>query len=152
MNSVFSTGLGEVADLAKSALERVFPDPAQRASAELAVMQVKDAADARILAGELQMAQMQADINKTEATSSSVFVAGWRPFAGWVCGVGLGYVTLIDPMGRFIAQVMFGYTGAFPVIDTTITMQALFGMLGLAAARSYDKKQGTETKDVAPSK
>jgi len=51
-------------------------------------------------------------------------------------------VAIFEPIGRFIAAVGFGYEGEFPVIDTTITMQILFGILGLGAMRSYDKKVG----------
>ena len=44
---------------------------------------------------------------------------------------------------RFFASVIYGYIGGFPLIDTTLTMQILFGILGLGAMRSYDKKNGT---------
>jgi len=85
----------------------------------------------------------QIAVNTEEAKSSSLFVSGWRPFVGWVCGASLAYVSILDPMVRFVAKVIFGYGGTFPVIDTTITMQVLFGMLGIGAMRSFDKKQGT---------
>jgi hypothetical protein len=84
----------------------------------------------------------QIDVNKVEAASTNWFVAGWRPFVGWVCGVGLSYVSIVEPMLRFLAQVVFDYKGAFPLIDTTLTMQVLLGMLGFGAMRMYEKKQG----------
>ena len=84
----------------------------------------------------------QTEINKVEAASTIVFVAGWRPFIGWTCGVAFGYATILEPLLRFGSAVWFGYAGAFPVIDTTLTMQALFGILGLGAMRSFDKKAG----------
>jgi len=84
----------------------------------------------------------QVDVNKTEAASSSVFVSGWRPFIGWTCGAGLAYVSIIEPLARFISVVIFAYTGTFPVISTEITLQVLLGMLGLAGMRSYDKANG----------
>jgi hypothetical protein len=87
----------------------------------------------------------QTDINKVEAASSSMFVAGWRPFVGWVGGFGLAYAAILEPILRLIAT-LWGYTGEFPVIDTTITMQILFGLLGLGAMRSYDKVKGVATK------
>jgi hypothetical protein len=90
----------------------------------------------------------QSDIDKVEAGSNSIFVAGWRPFVGWVCATGLAYVAIIEPLARFIATVGFKYAGAFPVIDTNLTMQVLLGMLGMGAMRSYDKSQGTATKAV----
>lgn len=90
---------------------------------------------------KLDMAQIA--VNTEEARSASLFVSGWRPAVGWICAAALGYVAIVEPVARFFAQVMAGYHGAFPVIDTTITMQVLFGMLGIGAMRSYDKKQGT---------
>lgn len=86
-----------------------------------------------------KLAEVQTKINEAEATHRSVFVAGWRPFIGWVCGFGLMYAVLIEPLMRFIYTVK-GWDMLFPQIDTTITMQVLFGMLGLVGARSYEKK------------
>lgn len=84
----------------------------------------------------------QTDINKEEAKSSSTFVAGARPFILWVCGVALAYAALLEPLMRFAAKVWFGYTGDFPVIDTDITLQVLFGILGLGTLRSVEKFKG----------
>lgn len=84
----------------------------------------------------------QIEVNKEEAKSSSMFVSGWRPWIGWICGNALLYVAIIEPIARFVCT-MYGYTGTFPTIDTSLTMQVLLGMLGLAGLRSYDKKQGT---------
>ena len=119
-------------------ITRLFPDPAQAAAANLELTKMQ-------MSGELAQITGQLDINKVEAASTSVFVSGWRPFVGWVCGLGLGYVAIVEPIARFIAT-MVGYTGNFPVIDTTITMQVLMGMLGLAGMRSFDKKNGVASK------
>ena len=89
---------------------------------------------------KLDLAQIQA--NAVEATSANWFVAGWRPFVGWTCGVGLAYVAIVEPVARFVA-LMSGYAGIFPLIDTSLTMQVLLGMLGLAGMRSYEKGKGT---------
>ena len=86
-----------------------------------------------------KLAEVQTKINAAEATHRSVFVAGWRPFVGWVCGFGLLYAVLLEPLLRFIFTVN-GWDSTFPIIDTTITMQVLFGMLGLAGFRSFEKK------------
>ena len=86
-----------------------------------------------------KLAEVQTKINEAEATHRSVFVAGWRRFIGWVCGIGLMYAVFVEPLMRFIYTVK-GWEIIFPQIDTTITMQVLFGMLGLVGARSYEKK------------
>ncbi|MCX7067323.1 MAG: 3TM-type holin [Methylococcales bacterium] len=85
----------------------------------------------------------QVEVNKVEAASTSVFVGGWRPAIGWICGAGLAYAAVIEPLGRFIAVVFFDYAGTFPVLNAEITLQILLGMLGLGGMRSYDKKVGT---------
>lgn len=101
---------------------------------------------------QLQMAQMgislqlaQIGTNTEEAKNTNWFVAGWRPFVGWICGSALAYVTIVEPIARFTAQVGFGYHGVFPVIDTTLTMQTLTGMLGFGAMRTYEKTKGSES-------
>ncbi len=89
-----------------------------------------------------KLAELQAAINQVEVSHRTVFVAGWRPFVGWVCGLAFMYATIIEPVSRFVAT-MHGYAGDFPEIDTTITMQVLLGMLGMAAYRTYEKQKGT---------
>lgn len=122
-------------DLLGKVIDRVLPNKveADKAKAELLIMQTK---------GELDQLVGQLDINKIEAGHQSVFVAGWRPFIGWVCGVSLTYAALIEPIMRFAAKVGFAYTGEFPVIDHNITLQVLLGLLGLGAYRTYERVQG----------
>ena len=87
-----------------------------------------------------ELAKGQLEINKTEAASKSLFVAGWRPFLGWVCGIGfLGNFILI-PMANF--GLALGEIGiVIPMIDTTQMMPVLMGMLGLGAMRTVEKVQ-----------
>lgn len=83
----------------------------------------------------------QIGVNAEEARTGSLFIGGWRPFTGWVCALGLAYVSIIEPSARFVAT-MAGYHGAFPAIDTSLTMQVLLGMLGLGALRTFEKREG----------
>ena len=63
---------------------------------------------------------------------------------GWVGAVALAYAAIFDPFIRFISAVGFGYNGTFPSVDTDITMQILFGILGLGAMRTVEKHKGAE--------
>ncbi len=92
------------------------------------------------------MDMAQIEVNKIEAASSSLFVAGWRPYIGWGCGTAFLYSAMFEPIARFVAQVVFDYKGAFPQLDTNLTMQVLLGMLGMAGMRSYEKSKGVATK------
>lgn len=137
-----STGIGAVADLAHSLIDRLIPDKAKAAELKAQIDEAHDANDLAKMQMVFDLAKAQVEVNKAEAGNGGLFVAGWRPFCGWVGGFGLAYVGIIEPAARFIAQVGFHYAGAFPAVDTTISMQILFGMLGLGAMRSYDKVNG----------
>jgi hypothetical protein len=132
-----------ITDLIGKVIDRVIPDPVQAAEMKLKVATLEQNGELAQLTAETDLAKGQIDVNKVEAASSSTFVSGWRPYVGWVCGTALAYAGLIEPIARFIAQVIFHYVGAFPVLDTEITLQVLLGLLGLGAMRSYDKKRGT---------
>lgn len=98
------------------------------------------------LAGKLQdqlnaQLQGQLDINKQEASSTSMFVAGWRPFIGWICGIGLGVQFIVNPIVTWIAALA-KHAVQFPSLDLGTLMTLLFGMLGLGALRTYEKVQG----------
>jgi len=124
-----------IATLLDTVITRVFPDKteAQRAELQVALEQMK---------AEYAAAAGQMEINKIEAASSDRFVSGWRPFIGWVCGVAICYSAIIEPMLRFFMKVHYGYEGEFPIIDTTLTQQLLFGILGLGTMRTYEKYKG----------
>ena len=83
----------------------------------------------------------QLDINKTEAAHRSLFVAGWRPFIGWSCGVALAYTYIVQPILTFgLAQS--GYLVDLPAVDISQMMPVLMGMLGLGGLRSWEKVKG----------
>ena len=135
--------IAPVLEIGKGIINRLFPDPAQAAAAQLELLKMQQNGDLAQLAADTDLAKLQIQTNIAEA-AGNWFTAGWRPCIGWVCGAGLAYAALIEPFARFIAKVWFGYTGEFPVIDTTLTMQILMGMLGLGAMRSVEKVKGAE--------
>lgn len=92
----------------------------------------------------LKMAQTQADgqmeINKEEARSASLFVAGWRPAVGWVCVLGLGYEFLLRPLGIW-ALAVWNPGGPIPPSLGDVLVELVFAMLGVGALRSFDKSR-----------
>ena len=89
-----------------------------------------------------EAAMAQTDINKVEAQHRSIFVAGWRPFIGWTCGVALAYHFVVAPLILFGA----GWAGAeipdLPQFDMDSLMTVLLGMLGLGGMRTFEKAKG----------
>lgn len=136
------TGLGAVFDFGGKLLDKIFPDPVKAQEAKIELFKLQQTGELAQLAAETDITKAQIGVNAVEAASQSIFVSGGRPFVIWIGGAGLAYAAIIEPLLRFVAAVGFHYTGAFPLIDTSITMQVLFGVLGLGAMRSYDKKNG----------
>ena len=83
----------------------------------------------------------QIKVNQQEAAHKSIFVAGWRPFIGWVCGVSLAYHFILAPLVEWIL-VLSGNTLDLPEFDFSQLSTIVMGMLGLAGARSYEKTKG----------
>jgi|TARA_R110000823_G_C15771261_1_gene484055 hypothetical protein len=80
----------------------------------------------------------QLDINKQEASHRSIFVAGWRPFIGWTCGLALAWTYVGVPILQFIlAQT--GHLIDLPSLDMSQMMPVLMGILGLGGLRTFEK-------------
>lgn len=127
--------VGKIAD-------KIWPDPAAKADVMLKIDALRQTGELAELAAGTQLAQAQTEINKIEAASTDKFSSRWRPFVGWVCGIAFLYAAILEPLLRFTAAVGFGYTGAFPAIDTDLTLQILLGILGLGSMRSFEKFKG----------
>ena len=125
-------------DLGNTLITRIFPDPAQAANAKLELIKLQQS-------GELASMAAQTDINKVEASSSSLFVSGWRPAIGWVCALALAYQYLLRPLSGSIGAI-FGITiPPLPGLDDNL-WQLMMGMLGMGGLRTYEKTQGVASK------
>lgn len=84
----------------------------------------------------------QIAVNAEEAKSPSTFVSGWRPAVGWVCVLGLAFNFIVLPLGNWAAAIWYPEI-TLPALEIDELMTLLYGLLGMGALRSYDKKQGT---------
>ena len=114
-------------------IDKLIPDPAARDAARFELLKLQQS-------GELAAMLAQTDVNKVEAASGSVFVAGWRPAIGWVCALAMGYQYLLRPF-----LVAFNPVLAFPGLDDNL-WQLLAGMLGLGGLRTFEKLNGVASK------
>lgn len=123
-------------DILGKIIDRVIPDrqAADKAKAELITMQTQ---------GELNQLMGQLEINKVEASSQSLFVAGWRPASGWICNVGLLYTFLVQPLLTWASQ-NFGIL-APPAIPFDALYVLLGSLLGVGTLRTVDKIKGVAT-------
>lgn len=102
--------------------------------------------------------QGQLEINKTEAQHKSVFVAGWRPFIGWVGGIALAYQFILYPLLTW-GWSFFQAQGWIPegmnppsVMESEQLWVVVTGMLGIGGMRSFDKTRRTQTDFIRPRK
>lgn len=133
-----TTGLAvakDVLEVAGPIIDRFFPDPEKRA-------QVRNQLIQTLIQGDV--AQME--VNKAEAASGSLFVAGWRPFIGWIMGVCVMYVFLLAPIAQAIVSI-WRPEFHMPAVNDHL-WELVFGMLGMGALRSFDKFQGVGTVQV----
>lgn len=121
-----------VANLADDAIKRIWPDATE-------TERLKATALAQELQHNFSLALAQIDINKTEASSASLFVSGWRPAVGWVGALGYGYEFLLRPI---VNGVLASHGVVLPGIETEALTSLLFGLLGLGTLRTVERVRG----------
>ena len=112
-----------------SLLDKFIPDADEKAKIahEISTLAEKQAHD---------LAMAQIEVNKSESKHVSIFVAGWRPFIGWTCGLALFYHFLAQPI------LVFFMDKPAPTFDMSTLSTILMGMLGLGGLRTFEKYKG----------
>lgn len=128
--------IGKIAD-------KIWPDPVAKAAGLLELERLRQTGELAQLAAETDLAKGQLEINKIEAASERLFVSGWRPFIGWVCGVAFCYHFIIQPILAFIIANSGGDV-KLPQFDMNALFTVLMGMLGLGGLRTLEKVKGTK--------
>lgn len=139
MNPLITTILGGVN--IDGILGRFFPskEKAQEFKATMEQELVRQEGEITKAAIAAQVAQTE--INKVEASSASIFIAGWRPFIGWVCGMACAWNWIGLPALK-AGLVIAGYTLDLRPADLTEMLPVLMGMLGLGGLRTIEKLNG----------
>lgn len=129
-----SVGLDFVSKIA----DKIWPDPTAKAAGLLELEKLRQTGELAVLAAETELAKGQQEINKIEAGSDNLFIAGWRPFIGWVCGIAFAYHFVLQPLMAF-AMTSAGHEVRLPVFDMDALYTVLMGLLGLGGLRTFEK-------------
>jgi hypothetical protein len=140
------TGLGAIFDFGGKIIDKIFPNKDEADKAKVAMMQMQQQGELQMLQDQFQLAIKQGEINVEEAKNASIFVSGWRPFAGWVCGCALAYNYVLMPLIVYFSKVLYPDAPPMPALDMGELMTLLLGMLGLGGLRSFDKKVTADNK------
>lgn len=125
-----SFGIDDAVAAGLQVLNKFIPDPEARAKAESELRNSLQAWD-----------KQQNDVNAVEAANANLFVSGWRPFIGWICGISLCYQYVASPIVYWIFLSFGVLIEAPPKLDDML-WQLIFAMLGLGGLRTYEKVKG----------
>ena len=125
-----SFGIDDAIAAGLKVLDKFVPDPEARVKAEADLRNSLQAWD-----------KAQTDVNAIEAANASIFVSGWRPFIGWVCGIALAYQYVAAPLVMWLAMTLGVNLAPPPRIDDTL-WQLVFAMLGMGGLRTFEKIKG----------
>ena len=128
-------------DFASKLADKFFPNKADADAAKIKIIEMRNTGELAQLQADTTLAQGQNDVNKIEAASTRLFVAGWRPFIGWICGVAFGFKYIAGPLLVTVGS-MWGMDVKLPVIDASELLPILLGMLGLGVMRTAEKVKG----------
>ncbi len=125
-------------DIGSKVIDKIFPDPTAAANAKLELLKLQQNGDLAVMAGQMK-------INEIEAGNTSIFVSGWRPAIGWVCGGACAW----NWIGLPIVKVGLGLLAIkleLAPANLTEMMPILLGMLGLGGLRTLEKVNGVAAK------
>jgi hypothetical protein len=92
---------------------------------------------------DFEQMQGQIEINKVEAANPKTFVAGWRPFIGWICGTAFALHFILFPLADLGCKIAH-YPFEKPALDVQSLMTLALALLGLGTMRTFEKINNTQ--------
>jgi hypothetical protein len=136
------TGLGSIFQFGTAIIDKIFPDADAANKAKLEMLKLQQEGAFKELELQFENAKAQISVNVEEAKSGNLFVSGWRPAVGWVCVSAYAFNYLIMPLANWTVKFYDANAPAIVALDTGELTTLLFGMLGIAGMRSFDKIKG----------
>ncbi len=119
--TLFNNGISSTVDSVGNAIDKIFTSDEERLSKQVIIERLNQ----QLLLGQIEL-------NKSESIHRSIFVAGWRPFIGWTCGLGIFYEFLLNPL-----LASFGIKTI--LISNSSLHSLVIALLGLGSLRTFEK-------------
>ena len=130
LGKLFASGVAEPIEAVGGVLDKLFTSDDERLSHQEVAERLRQ-----------QPHLAQVALNKVEAQHRSVFVAGWRPFIGWVCGFALAWHFMLFDIAVWISGIFEGPQP--PELNGTETLiTVVLSLLGLGGMRTVEKLTG----------
>lgn len=131
-----------IINIGSSIIDKIFPDKTEAEKAKLKMYELQKQGEFQETQNAFSLMLENIKVNTAEALHASVFVAGWRPFIGWVCGFALAYNYVLMPLIVWTTKCFYPAAPSMPALDMTELMVLLGGLLGIAGLRSREITQG----------
>ena len=126
-------------------IDKIWPDPVQRDAAKLELLKLQQSGELAQLTADTNLMIEQIKVNQAEAQNPSLFVSGWRPAIGWICGAACGWNWIGLPIAKLGMEIA-GHPITIAPADLTEMLPVLMGMLGLGGLRTIEKLNGRASK------
>jgi hypothetical protein len=134
--------LTAIFNIGSTIIDKIWPDKDKADAAKLEMFKLQQQGAFAEIQNGFNLMLENIKVNANEAMHSSIFVAGWRPFIGWTCGVALAYNYIAMPFIVWVTKCFYPEAPTMPALDMTELMVLLGGMLGIAGLRSREITQG----------
>lgn len=134
--------LTAIFNIGSTIIDKLWPDKDKADAAKLKMFELQQQGAFQEVQNGFNLMLENIKVNANEALHASIFVSGWRPFCGWVCGVALAYNYIAMPFIVWAAKCFYPEAPAMPALDMTELLVLLGGMLGIAGLRSREIMEG----------
>jgi hypothetical protein len=133
LSNLFGSSIKEPVEAVGNVLDKLFTSDEEKIHSQIVLEKLKQ-----------HPQELQIELNKMEAQHSSLWVAGWRPFIGWVCGFSLGcyYIPQAIISAYIWARICLDTMQLQPLPTIAGLMDLILALLGLGMMRTAEKFGG----------
>ncbi|MBW8888797.1 MAG: hypothetical protein JF616_13665 [Fibrobacteres bacterium] len=160
ISSMFSGGIGDVVEKVGDAIHKNVTSDKERMALDNEAAKAAQDFNIKLAQMDTDLAKGQIDVNLEESKNPHLFVAGWRPFIGWLCGITLGIMFIPKCIVMTIFWGLQAYRNAhgdgqpmpqlpeFPDLGSGQMLGLVSAMLGLGGLRTFEKVKGVESTGI----
>jgi hypothetical protein len=160
ISSLFSGGVGDVVEKVGDAIHKNVTSDKERMALDNEAKKAEQDFEIRLAQMDTDLAKGQIDINLEESKNPHLFVAGWRPFIGWLCGITIGIMFIPKCIVMTVFWGCQAYRNMhgggqplpdlpeFPDLGAGQMMGLVSAMLGLGGLRTWEKVKGVESTGI----